>query len=132
MKNIVVLTTGGTISTKRGPQWSGAVPLLKGDDFLAMLPRGEYNVTFQDFTNLPSSHITPTMALDLAQRIGSILLGDADGVAAPAADGAPVRRGRLRGGPSSLQGLPGCPEQRARQRAPLAADGACRSLAEGG
>ena len=80
MKNIVVLTTGGTISTKRGPQWSGAVPLLKGDDFLAMLPRGEYNVTFQDFTNLPSSHITPTMALDLAQRIGSILLGDADGV----------------------------------------------------
>ena len=80
MKTIVVVTTGGTISTKRSPQWSGAVPLLKGEDFLAMLPRGEFNVSFQDFTNLPSSHITPTMALDLAQRISSILLGDVDGV----------------------------------------------------
>ena len=37
MKNIVVITTGGTISTKRGPQWSGAVPLLKGDDFHHLL-----------------------------------------------------------------------------------------------
>ncbi len=81
MKNVVVITTGGTISTKRGPQFSGAVPLLKGDDFLAMLPRGEYNVSFHDFTNLPSSHITPAMSLDLAQRISGMLLGDdVDGV----------------------------------------------------
>lgn len=80
MKTIVVVTTGGMISTKRSPQWAGAVPLLKGEDFLVMLPRGEFNVSFQDFTNLPSSHITPTMALDLAQRISSILLGDVDGV----------------------------------------------------
>lgn len=80
MHNVVVITTGGTISTKRTPQWSGAVPMLKGDDFSAMLPRGEFNVSFQDFTNLPSSHITPTMALDLAQRVNSLLLGEADGV----------------------------------------------------
>ena len=80
MRNVVVITTGGTISTKRSPQWSGAVPLLKGEDFLAMLPRGEFQVTFQDFTNLPSSHITPAMALDLAQRINSVLLSEVDGV----------------------------------------------------
>ncbi|HEY1015107.1 MAG TPA: asparaginase [Herpetosiphonaceae bacterium] len=81
MKNIVVITTGGTISTKRGPQMGGAIPLLKGDDFLAMLPRGEFNVSFQDFMNLPSSHITPVMALDLAQRISGVLLGEeVDGV----------------------------------------------------
>ena len=81
MKNIVVITTGGTISTRRSPQYAGAMPLLKGDDFLAMLPRGEFNVSFQDFSNLPSSHITPAMALDMAQRISGIVLNDdIDGV----------------------------------------------------
>lgn len=81
MRNVVVLTTGGTISSRRGPQVAGAVPLLKGADFLALLPRGEFNVTFQDFANLPSSHITPSMALDLAQRISGIVLSDSvDGV----------------------------------------------------
>jgi L-asparaginase len=81
MKRVVVVTTGGTITMKNGPMVGGAVPSIKGDDFLALLPRDGINLTFEEFSNLPSSHFTPTNGLELAHRIESILLGpDVDSV----------------------------------------------------
>ena len=69
MKKVVVITTGGTISMKRSPMVGGAVPMLKGDDFMALLPRGGVDLAFEEFTNLPSSHLTPTQVLELGQRV---------------------------------------------------------------
>lgn len=83
MKSVTVITTGGTIASKHGPVVPGAVPSLKGEDFLAQLNLGRTDiaVSFEEYTNLPSSHITPMMALDLAQRVDSLLLSpDIDGI----------------------------------------------------
>src|SRR3954470_5796461 len=73
LKKVVVITTGGTIAMKRSPMVGGAVPMLKGDDFMARLPRGGVDLAFEEFTNLPSSHLTPTQVLELGQRVESAL-----------------------------------------------------------
>jgi len=81
LKKVVIITTGGTIAMKRGPMVGGAVPLLKGDDFMALLPRGGVDLVFEEFSNLPSSHLTPAQALDLGQRVEAALSApDVDGV----------------------------------------------------
>lgn len=81
MKRVVVITTGGTIAMKRSPMVGGAVPSLKGDDFLALLPRDGLELAFEEFANLPSSHLTPANAFDLARRIeAAVLRADVDGV----------------------------------------------------
>jgi L-asparaginase len=81
LKKVVVITTGGTIAMKRSPMVGGAVPMLKGDDFMALLPRGGVELAFEEFTNLPSSHLTPTQVLELGQRVEAALSSpDIDGV----------------------------------------------------
>ena len=82
MKKVVVITTGGTIAMKRNsPMVGGAVPMLKGEDFMAQLPRAGVDLTFEEFSNLPSSHLMPAQTLELAQRVESALLApDVDGV----------------------------------------------------
>lgn len=81
MKKVVIITTGGTIAMKRSPMVGGAVPMLKGDDFIAQLPRIGIELAFEEFVNLPSSHLTPAQALDLGQRVEAALSApDVDGV----------------------------------------------------
>jgi L-asparaginase len=82
LKKVVIITTGGTIAMKRNsPMVGGAVPMLKGEDFLAQLPRSGIDLAFEEFSTLPSSHLTPTQALELGQQIESALLApDVDGV----------------------------------------------------
>jgi L-asparaginase len=82
LKKVVIITTGGTIAMKRNsPMVGGAVPMLKGEDFLAQLPRSGVELAFEEFTNLPSSHLTPAQALELSQRIEAVLLvPEVDGV----------------------------------------------------
>jgi L-asparaginase len=80
MKRIVVITTGGAIGARRGPIVGGSVPSLKGDDFLAMLPRGGVDLVFEEFANLPGSHFTAVSALDLSHRAEGLLANpDIDG-----------------------------------------------------
>ncbi|MEI8306684.1 MAG: asparaginase [Chloroflexales bacterium] len=80
MKRIVVITTGGAIGARRGPMIGGAVPSLKGDDFLAMLPRSGVDLVFEEFANLPGSHFTAVSALDLSHRADGLLANsDVDG-----------------------------------------------------
>ena len=82
MKKVVIITTGGTIAMMRNsPMVGGAVPMLKGEDFLSQLPRSSIDLTFEEFTNLPSSHLTPAQTLELGQRIEAALLTpNVDGV----------------------------------------------------
>src|SRR5262245_25475842 len=66
---------------RNSPMVGGAVPTLKGEDFLAQLPRSSVELAFEEFTNLPSSHLTPAQALELSQRVEAALLApDVDGV----------------------------------------------------
>lgn len=66
---------------KQSPMVGGAVPSLKGDDFMALMPREGITLAFEEFANLPSSHLTPASGLDLAQRVESTLMApDVDGV----------------------------------------------------
>lgn len=71
---------------KRGPMVGGAVPMLKGEDFMAMLPRGGVDLAFEEFANIPSSHLLPSQALDLGQRAAAAL-------AEPEVDGVVVTHG---------------------------------------
>ncbi|NTU80319.1 MAG: asparaginase [Chloroflexales bacterium] len=86
MSRIIVITTDGTIATRRGPTLAGAVPALKGEDVLAMLPRAGADLAFEEFTNVPSSHLTPINALDLSRRV-------ADALERPEVDGVVVTHG---------------------------------------
>lgn len=57
----------------------GAVPSLKGDEFLALMPQG-IDLVFEEFAHVPGSHVTPSHMLELAQHIESVLLTpDIDG-----------------------------------------------------
>lgn len=66
---------------KRGPMVGGAVPSLKGQDFLSLLPRHEHQVVFEEFANLPSSHLTTPMIVELIRRVEArVQLHDVAGV----------------------------------------------------
>lgn len=81
MKRILVLTTDGAIVVKDSPMLGGAVPPIKGDEFLALLPRDGIKLVFEEFSNIPSSHITPAQSLELSQRVDAALQSsDIDGV----------------------------------------------------
>ena len=81
MPNIMILTTGGTIATRRGPIVAGTLPPLKGDDLLAMLPQHGTELIFEAFANLPGSHQTPAGAHELARYVAAIVeRPDLDGV----------------------------------------------------
>lgn len=81
MRKVVIITTGGSIAAKRSPMVGGAVPSLKGDDFMSLLPRNDVELQFGEFSNLPSSHLTPVQTLELAHRVESSLLApDVEGV----------------------------------------------------
>lgn len=58
-----------------------AVPQLKGDDLLSILPRGGVDVHITEVSNLPGSHLTPVQALDMMRQVEATLQAtDVDGV----------------------------------------------------
>jgi L-asparaginase len=78
MKQVFVITTGGTIATKQKLLAGGGVVRSPRDsDLLDLLPRDEIDdieVVFDEFSNVPGSHFMPANGLQLAQRIQSVLL----------------------------------------------------------
>lgn len=84
MKNIVVLTTGGTIAMKLDPVSGGLVPAVSGDDLVQAVPalKDVAHVEVREFSNVPSGHMTPDMMSRLAQTVDSFAArSDVDGVA---------------------------------------------------
>jgi L-asparaginase len=47
--------------------------MLKGEDFLAQLPRTGVELVFEEFANLPSSHLMPAQAFELSRQVESAL-----------------------------------------------------------
>ncbi len=74
MKRVVVVTTDGSIATKDGPMVGGAVPPLKGEEFLSRLPRDGIHLEFEEFSSIPSSHFIPARGLELAHRLEAVLM----------------------------------------------------------
>lgn len=75
-RQLVVLTTGGTIAMREDAPGSGAVPRLHVADLLPDLPSGLPEVTGEVFCNLPSAHLTLEMLWGLRQRVAAILAHD--------------------------------------------------------
>lgn len=59
---------------KRSLTVGGAVPSLKSNELLEMLPRDGIELSFEEFSNIPGSHFTPANALKLSQRVESALM----------------------------------------------------------
>lgn len=71
----VLLSTGGTIASRIDPRTGLAVPALSADDLLATLPelKGKIHVSVEDFSKVPSPHISPEHWTGLHKRISTLL-----------------------------------------------------------
>jgi len=82
-KQIVIISTGGTIAMGIDPKSGGAVPLLSGNDFLKSAPslRDIARVEVTDFRNKPGAHLTLEDVFELGKLIRDIFKRNkADGV----------------------------------------------------
>jgi len=81
MKQIIILTTGGTIAMRADSASSGAVPVLGGADFLSALPRDMAEIRTEEFSNLPSAHFTLDNIWNLSRRVAALVADEGvDGV----------------------------------------------------
>lgn len=82
LKNIVVITTGGTIAMKIDPQSGGLVPAVSGADLIEAVPdlRHIAEIEVVEFSNVPSGHVTPEMMLALAKMADQYAEAGADGI----------------------------------------------------
>ncbi|MDQ7857639.1 MAG: asparaginase [Armatimonadota bacterium] len=87
MPHIVVVTTGGTIST-RDTDGRGARPALRGADLLREIPGLDAvaTVEVEEFAFVPGAHVTLAMIRDLADRVAAL-------AARPGTDGIVVTHG---------------------------------------
>ena len=87
MKRVVVLTTGGTIST-RDVDGSGARPFLRGKDLLREIPglRDVADVEVAELSFIPGAHMTLDLMRQMSDRAQAIL-------ARPEVDGVVITHG---------------------------------------
>lgn len=82
MKRIVVLTTGGTIST-RDMDGSGAKPFLRGEDLVREIPglSAVAEVEVAEFSFIPGAFMTLALMRQMSERVQDILSrSDVDGL----------------------------------------------------
>jgi L-asparaginase len=80
MRRIVVLTTGGTIST-RDVDGSGAKPTLRGEDLLREIPGLIAEVSVEELAFIPGAHMTLDLIREMSRRASAILARrDVDGL----------------------------------------------------
>ncbi len=82
MKNVTVITTGGTIATKVDSETGKLVPAVTGNDLVMGIPQlaNVANVDVVEFSNVSSAQITPQIVKKLGDLIESILETDVHGV----------------------------------------------------
>lgn len=70
MKKVIILTTGGTIAMKSDPS-RGVVPAVSGQDLIDSVPGlGDVcPVEVEEFSNIPSPHMTPRRMFELADMV---------------------------------------------------------------
>jgi L-asparaginase len=82
MRNICLITTGGTIASKLEPESGHVTASITGSELRAMLhdPLDGIDITIDEFCNVGSYAIDLPLGFALAQRISQHLQGDFDGV----------------------------------------------------
>jgi len=83
LPSIHLVATGGTIAMRLDPGRGGAAPAVSGADLVAAVPDLTQiaRLSVQEFSNLPSEHMTPAVWLRLARRLNQIMeSGQADGI----------------------------------------------------
>lgn len=75
VKKVVVVSTGGTIAMRYDPELKGVFPAITGSQLLETVPflGNIFPVEIEEFSNIPSSHMTPAMMFQLSHRINEIL-----------------------------------------------------------
>lgn len=71
-REIVILTTGGTIAMQHDNAAGGAVPTLGAADFTAALPDDLPALRTEEIVNLPSSHFTLETLRTIRERVGEL------------------------------------------------------------
>lgn len=82
-KNILIITTGGTIVSQATEEATGAQPALSGEDLLKSIPGANKfaDLRVHNFTKLPSTEMTLELMLELANEIKKALQqSNVDGV----------------------------------------------------
>jgi L-asparaginase len=81
IKEVVVITTGGTIAMGEKTPGKGAVPSLSGDDLLKVLPPlpRPVRIVIDNFRNVPSAHLSLENLWELAERVRN-LSGDREDI----------------------------------------------------
>jgi len=72
---VKILTTGGTIAMKE-KKGAGAVPALTAEDLESLLPPDIGPVETEEFSNLPSAHMTIDLIFKLTQRVKDLVTAD--------------------------------------------------------
>ncbi len=71
-REIVILTTGGTIAMQHDDAAGGAVPTLGAADFTGALPDDLPALRSEEIVNLPSSHFTLETVRTIRERVGEL------------------------------------------------------------
>ena len=78
---VILVGTGGTISTTFNEKQKGFVPTLSAQDLVAMLPPGLGNdLSVIDWSHQPSSHYTIPMTTDLVELLRKLVKDGASGI----------------------------------------------------
>ncbi len=72
---VKILTTGGTIAMKE-KKGAGAVPALTAEDLKSFLPPDIGPLETEEFSNLPSAHMTADLIFRLSQRVRDLVAAD--------------------------------------------------------
>lgn len=72
---VKIVTTGGTIAMKE-KKGAGAVPALTAQDLKSLLPPDIGPLETEEFSNLPSAHMTTDFIFKLSQRVKEIMAAD--------------------------------------------------------
>jgi L-asparaginase len=83
LPRVRLVATGGTIAMRLDPAQGGAAPAVSGADLLAAVPDVApiVHLSVEEFSNIPSEHMTPDVWLRLAARLDRIVqAGGVDGI----------------------------------------------------
>ncbi len=74
-RKVVVVTTGGTIAMRYDPERKGVYPAATGPQLVEAVPPLDDICLpeVEEFSNVPSPHMTPSMMMKLAQKLDQIL-----------------------------------------------------------
>ncbi|MPL67987.1 putative L-asparaginase [bioreactor metagenome] len=73
-QKVVIITTGGTIAMRYDPVQKGLCPAATGPELIEAVPElaGVAPVEVVEFSNIPSPHMSPRLAFELAHRVDEI------------------------------------------------------------